>query len=88
MFKQVSPPKREVKKPTEESVVPSFLTLGAFAAVPKVHFETVLLGFTKKRTLIVRNPNDTACFVSNENYGVCLRLIRNTNSAFILVRFS
>ncbi|CAG7828007.1 unnamed protein product [Allacma fusca] len=74
---QVSPPKREPKKSGKEEPGPAvFLTLGAFCVTPKLHFEAVILGQCRRRTLIIRNPTDSACF---------LKFVKRPSDCFSLV---
>jgi hypothetical protein len=63
---QVSPPKKAQRNldftdeiENRSCPPPSYLVLGPHAKVPKIHFEEIKLGKSKKAVLIIRNPADT-----------------------------
>lgn len=61
--------------------VPSYLILGPHAKVPKIHFEEVKLGKSKKQTLIIRNPTESPVNVSL----VSIRIRSVNNILFVTV---
>jgi len=75
---QISPPKpvgKSVVPCKDETIIPVYLVLGAFASIPKIHFEQVKMGQSRKRTLIVRNPSDQVAW---------LKVVKKPSGAFHL----